>query len=271
MKCHSGLLQRSLIALVITLFAVSSYTIAQTQNSAEKHDSSTSENPAQAGSQSDIAKRIDNAGTVFQEIMAAPDKTIPRNVLDSAKCIAIVPKLVKFAIGFGGQHGKGVATCRTANGWSAPAPISITGGSWGLQFGGEAVDLVMLVMNEKGMDQLLSSKFKIGANASAAAGPVGRQAQAATDWKLNSEVLTYSRAKGVFAGIDLGGTSITQDKDETRVLYGHMVPFTSILNGNVAPPTSAHAFMATIRRYASAARRETGQASPGTPAPSATK
>lgn len=129
----------------------------------------------------------------------------------------------------------------------------------------------MLVMNEKGMDQLLSSKFKIGANASAAAGPVGRQAQAATDWKLNSEVLTYSRAKGVCAGIDLGGTSITQDKDETRVLYGHMVPFTSILNGKVAPPNSAQTFMATIRKYASQARRETGQASPGAPTQSDAK
>src|SRR3954467_4010955 len=175
--------------------------------------------------QSDISKRIDASAKVLNEIMATPDKAIPDKVMQGAKCIAVIPSMVKIAVGFGGNHGKGVATCKTANGWSAPAPFTITGGSWGLQIGGQAVDLVMLVMNQKGMQALLSSKFKVGADASAAAGPVGRQAAADTDWKMKSEVLTYSRARGVFAGIDLSGSRIAQDNDETRILYGKMETF----------------------------------------------
>src|SRR6476659_4535976 len=151
-------------------------------------------------SQSDIDKRIDASAKVLDEIMSVKDKAIPDKVMKNAKCLVVIPSMVKIAVGFGGNHGKGVATCRTANGWSAPAPFSITGGSWGLQIGGQAIDLVMLVMNKKGMDALLSSKFKVGADASAAAGPVGREGSANTDWKMNAEVLTYSRASGVFAG-----------------------------------------------------------------------
>ena len=161
--------------------------------------------------------------------MATPDKAIPDKVMSDAKCIAVIPSMVKIAVGFGGNHGKGVATCRTDNGWSAPAPITITGGSWGLQLGGQAVDLVMVVTNQSGMDHLLSSKFKLGADASAAAGPVGRDAAADTDIKMRSEVLTYSRARGLFAGVDLSGAALTQDKDETRLLYGKFDPFTEIL------------------------------------------
>jgi lipid-binding SYLF domain-containing protein len=158
--------------------------------------------------------------------------------------------MVKIAIGFGGSHGKGIATCRTADGrWSAPAPITITGGSWGLQLGGQAVDLVMVVMNEQGMQHLLSSKFKLGADASAAAGPVGRDAAADTDWKMKAEVLTYSRARGVFAGIDLNGSAISQDKDETRVLYGKFIPFQEILDGKVRPKASTEAFLDAVRKY----------------------
>src|SRR5215469_7866474 len=148
--------------------------------------------------QSDIAKRIDASAKVLNEIMAIPDKAIPNAVMSDAKCIAVIPSMVKVAIGFGGNHGKGVATCLTDSGWSAPAPITITGGSWGLQLGGQAVDLVMVVTNDQGMQHLLSSKFKLGANASAAAGPVGRDTGADTDWKMKAEVLTYSRARGVF-------------------------------------------------------------------------
>jgi len=146
--------------------------------------------------QSDIQKRINNAADVLNEIMAVKDKAIPDKVMADAECVAVVPSMVKIAIGIGGNHGKGVATCRTPDGWSAPAPITITGGSWGLQIGGQAIDLVMLVMNQKGMDALLSSKFKVGADASAAAGPVGRESEASTDWKMKAEVLTYSRARG---------------------------------------------------------------------------
>jgi lipid-binding SYLF domain-containing protein len=214
---------------------------------------------AWSADKSDIEKRIDNAAKVLEEIMGTPDKAIPDKVMNEAKCVAVIPSMVKVAIGFGGSHGKGVATCRTENGkWSAPAPITITGGSWGLQLGGQAVDLVMIVTNDQGMQHLLSSKFKLGADASAAAGPVGRDAGADTDWKLKAEVLTYSRARGLFAGIDLNGSAISQDKDETRVLYGKFVPFEEILSGKVEPPTEARSFLAAVKKYAGDAK-EHGQ------------
>jgi len=206
---------------------------------------------------SDIDKRIEAAGNVLTEIMSTPDKAIPDKVMRDSKCIAVIPSMVKVAFVFGGNHGKGVATCRTSDGWSAPAPMTVTGGSWGLQFGGQAVDLVMVVTNDKGMQQLLSSKFKLGADASAAAGPVGRDAAADTDWKMKAEVLTYSRARGVFAGIDLNGSAITQDKDETRILYGgKMVPFADILSGKVHPPSDSEPFLAAVRKYSSQAREQ---------------
>lgn len=198
---------------------------------------------------SDIAKRIDASAKVLNEIMATPDKAIPDKVMRDAKCIAVVPSMVKIAIGIGGNHGKGVATCRTGAGWSAPAPITITGGSWGLQLGGQAVDIVMVVTNEQGMQHLLSSKFKLGADASAAAGPVGRDAAADTDAKMRAEVLTYSRARGLFAGIDLSGAAITQDKDETRLLYGSFVPFSEILSGKVQPTSVSEPFLAAVKKY----------------------
>jgi SH3 domain-containing YSC84-like protein 1 len=200
--------------------------------------------------ESDIHKRLDASARVLDEIMATKDKAIPDKIMQDAKCIAVIPSMVRIAVGFGGSHGKGVATCRTESGaWSAPAPITITGGSWGLQLGGQAVDLVLVVMNDDGMQHLLSSKFKLGADASAAAGPIGRDAGADTDWKMHAEVLTYSRARGVFAGIDLSGSAITQDKDETHLLYGKFVPFSEILSGKVRPTGSSHTFLATVRKY----------------------
>jgi SH3 domain-containing YSC84-like protein 1 len=214
-----------------------------------------------AKEQSDIAKRIDASAKVLNEVMATPDKAIPDKVMSDAKCVAVIPSMVKIAVGFGGNHGKGVATCRTDHGWSAPAPITITGGSWGLQLGGQAIDLVMIVTNDNGMQHLLSSKFKLGADASAAAGPVGRDAAADTDWKMKAEVLTYSRARGIFAGIDLNGSAITQDKDETRVLYGSFVPFADILDGKVNPPDSSEPFLTAVRKYSHQANG--GAASPG--------
>jgi SH3 domain-containing YSC84-like protein 1 len=215
-----------------------------------------------AKEQSDIAKRIDASAKVLNEIMATPDKAIPDKVMSDAKCVAVIPSMVKIAVGFGGNHGKGIATCRTDHGWSAPAPITITGGSWGLQLGGQAVDLVMIITNDQGMQHLLSSKFKLGADASAAAGPVGRDAAADTDWKMKAEVLTYSRARGIFAGIDLNGSAITQDKDETRVLYGNFVPFADILDGKVNPTDSSEPFLTAVRKYSHQANG--GTASPGT-------
>jgi SH3 domain-containing YSC84-like protein 1 len=205
---------------------------------------------------SDIDKRIDASAKVLNEIMATPDKAIPDKIMNDAKCVAVIPSMVRIAVGFGGSHGKGIATCRTAHGWSAPAPITITGGSWGLQLGGEAVDLVMIITNDQGMQHLLSSKFKIGADASAAAGPVGRNAGADTDWKMKAEVLTYSRARGIFAGIDLSGSVLTQDKDETRLLYGDAEPFENILDGKVKPPAASAPFLTAVRKYAGQAKSQ---------------
>jgi SH3 domain-containing YSC84-like protein 1 len=215
--------------------------------------------------QTDIGKRIAKSGEVINEIMATPDKAIPDKVMDSAKCIAVVPSMLKVAVGFGGQHGKGVATCRTAKGWSAPAPITITGGSWGLQLGGQAIDLVMVVTNDQGMQHLLSSKFKLGADASAAAGPVGRDAAADTDVKMRAEVLTYSRARGIFAGVDLSGAAITQDKDDTALLYGKVMPFEDVLGGKVAAPKGSEPFLTAVKKYSTQAR-EQGEVTVPTPA-----
>jgi SH3 domain-containing YSC84-like protein 1 len=206
--------------------------------------------------ESDIQKRINAAAEVLNEVMGEKDKAIPDKIMSDAKCVAVVPSMVKIAVGLGGNHGKGVTTCRTRHGWSAPAPFAITGGSWGLQIGGQAVDLVMLIMNQKGMEALLSSKFKVGVDASAATGPIGRQSEASTDWKMKAEVLTYSRARGVFAGIDLGGAKISQDRDETRILYGKMLPFATILKGKVPPPNGSEPFLAAVRKYATQAREQ---------------
>lgn len=191
--------------------------------------------------------RLDHAGSVLREIMAAPDKGIPEEVLEHAKCIAVVPHMIKGGFVFGAQNGRGVATCRSANGWSAPMFFAITGGSWGLQIGVEGVDLVMIIQNERGMKQLLASKFQLGADASAAAGPVGRHASANTDWKLDAEILTYSRAKGAFAGLTLNGASVRHDEDSTRAIYGHDISNARILKGEVVMPTAAHSFLDAVR------------------------
>ena len=195
----------------------------------------------------DSTERLTNAGTVLHEIMAAPDNGIPEEVLEHARCIAVVPKMIKGGLVFGGEHGRGVATCRTSNGWSAPAFFSVGGGSWGLQIGLEGVDLVMIIQNEKGMQQLLASKFQIGADASAAAGPVGRHASANTNWKMETEILTYSRAKGVFAGLTLEGASIRRDDDSMKAIYGSNVSTRKVLLGKVPAPASANSFLTAVR------------------------
>jgi len=198
--------------------------------------------------------RLAHAGAVLNEVMSAPDKGIPEEVLDHAKCIAVVPHMIKGGLVFGAQGGRGVATCRTASGWSAPAFFAITGGSWGLQIGVEGVDLVMVLQGDAGMNKLLSSKFEVGADASAAAGPVGRHASADTDWKLNTEILTYSRAKGAFAGITLNGSSIRRDDDSTQAFYGRDASTGSILHGEVATPPTAAPFLDAVRHAHEQAR-----------------
>lgn len=191
--------------------------------------------------------RLDSAAQVLQQVMAAPDKGIPQEVMEHAKCIAVVPHMVKGGFVFGAEGGRGVATCRTANGWSAPAFFSVEGGSWGLQIGVEGVDLVMIFQNDKGMQDLLNSRFKIGADASAAAGPVGRHASADTDWKMDAEILTYSRAKGVFAGLTLNGAVVHPDNDSMNAVYGANATYRGVLMGEVPPPESAHAFLSAVR------------------------
>src|ERR1700716_3321850 len=181
-----------------------------------------------ASAREESIERLSNATGVLHQIMDAPDKGVPEEVLNSAKCIVVVPHLVKGGFIVGGKHGRGVATCRTSTGWSAPAFVSVGGGSWGLQIGVEGVDLVMLVMNDQGLQHLLSSKFQISGEGSAAAGPVGRHASAGTDWKMNSELLTYSRSKGAFAGLTLEGAVIEQDDDSTKAIYGREIPFRTV-------------------------------------------
>jgi lipid-binding SYLF domain-containing protein len=191
--------------------------------------------------------RLDHAGRVLHEIMGAPDSGIPQEVLEHAKCVAVVPHLLKGGFVFGAQNGRGVATCRSEKGWSAPVFFSITGGSFGLQIGIEGIDLVMIIQNERGMQKLLSSKFELGADASAAAGPVGRHASANTDWKMEAEILTYSRARGAFAGLTLNGASIRHDEDSTRAIYGRNVTNHRILQGDVDVPAAAQSFVEAVR------------------------
>ena len=207
-----------------------------------------------AAGHQDAKDRLTKAGEILSEIMSSPDKGIPQEVIDGAKCIAVVPNLIKGAFFFGGKHGRGVATCRTATGWSAPAFISVGGGSFGLQFGAEGIDLIMTVMNDQGMQRMLSNKFQVGGDAAAAAGPVGRHASAGTDWKADSEILTYSRAKGLFAGISLTGAVVQQDDDSTRFIYHKMIDQKTILSGKVEAPASAASFMTAVRNTSSLAR-----------------
>ena len=205
---------------------------------------------AMAFDRADDVSRLQDSATILGEIMSAPDKGIPEEVISNAKCIAVIPNMLKAAFGVGGAYGKGVASCRTEHGWSAPAFFILRGGSFGFQIGGEAADIVMLVMNDRGMSGLLASKVKLGGDATVAAGPVGRHADASTDWEMRAELLTYSRARGLFAGISLNGAILEQHKDETREFYGHMVPFRTILHGEIPVPREAEPWREALVKYA---------------------
>jgi lipid-binding SYLF domain-containing protein len=196
-----------------------------------------------------LDQRVESSKNVIDEIMQTPDKSIPASVMQKATCIAVVPSFKKGAFIVGAQYGQGVVTCRTAQGWSGPVFIRMEGGSFGLQAGGQGTDLVLVAVNQRGMQDLLKSKFKIGGDAAAAAGPVGRNAQASTDWKLNAELLTYSRSKGLLAGIDLDGTSVSQNNADTSTYYGSTHSTKEILNGTVPPPPSAEAFVRAVETY----------------------
>jgi lipid-binding SYLF domain-containing protein len=201
-----------------------------------------------------LQDRIDAAKLVLDQIMAAQDKSIPMNILQQATCVAVVPGMIKGAFVFGGQYGQGVVTCRTGHGWSAPVFIRMAGMSFGFQAGGQSTDLVLVAVNDRGFQDLLKNKFKIGGDASAAAGPVGRSSQASTDWKMNAELLSYSRNKGIFAGIDLDGTSVSQNREDTELYYGQAHTFESILKGLVAVPEGAVPFVRGVAQYFIAAK-----------------
>jgi lipid-binding SYLF domain-containing protein len=205
--------------------------------------------------ESKAADRAQSAADVLNEIQSAPDSGIPSEILGSSECVAVVPSMLKGGFIVGAKYGRGLASCRTAKGWSSPAFFTVAGGSVGFQIGGQAVDLVMLIMNKDGMKHLLSSQFALGADASVAAGPVGRHAEGNTDWKMRAQVLTYSRARGVFAGVSLNGAVVKQDKDSTREFYGHMVTTNAALTGEVEAPAAANPFLTTLAKWAQVAAK----------------
>ena len=211
---------------------------------------------AVASDREDDINRTNKAAQVFKEIMSTPDQGIPQNLLESAKCIAIIPGDVKFAFIFGGSYGRGLATCRTEHGWSAPLFVAIDSGSVGYQIGASSTDIVMLFMNDHALQSLMSDKFKLGADASVAAGPVGRNAAAGTDLKLNAEILSYSRSKGIFAGVSLDGAVMQADKSGDKAMYGDDVNRHEILDGKVAVPESAQALVHELGGYVHEAKAE---------------
>lgn len=207
-----------------------------------------------ASDRDDDLSRIQNATQVFHEIMSTPDKGIPNEILESAKCIAVIPGDKKFAFIFGGNYGRGVATCRTPHGWSAPIFVAVEGGSVGYQIGGSSTDLVMIFMNDRALQSLLGDRFKLGADATVAAGPVGRHAAAGTDIRMNAEILSYSRSKGVFAGVSLDGSVVQADKSGDQAMYGDKANRHEILSGNVPVPEAARPLVHEISRYVKEAR-----------------
>jgi len=202
---------------------------------------------------SDAPKRLDAAASIFKEVMGIPDKSIPQDLLNKAQCIIIVPDLKKGAFIIGGKYGKGFVSCRQKSGvgWSAPGSIRVEGGSFGLQIGGAEADIFMLVMNEKGMNRLLSSKFTLGGDATVAAGPVGRSTQAETDAAMTAEILTWSRSRGLFGGIALTGGTLREDTDWNNELYGRKVTNREVLTGAVPAPAAAKMFLEELNRYSS--------------------
>jgi lipid-binding SYLF domain-containing protein len=220
---------------------------------------------AQSGPRNADIERVQSAAVILGQIMEAPDKAIPDSIMDGAKCIAIVPSMLNASFIFGANYGKGVATCRTETSWSAPVFFKVEGGSFGFQAGGQASDLVLIIRTMDGMQQLLQSKFKLGADASAAAGPVGRNAQAATDLTMRAQILTYSRARGLFAGVSVNGAVVHQDNNATQAFYGKDWTFYSLLNGQVPVPPDAQNFVKTVEQYAPIRRAAHHPATPAAP------
>jgi lipid-binding SYLF domain-containing protein len=239
----------SICTLTLFLFATSQAQDKDKMKTEEKLNSKAKDEASQA----------EKAARVFQEIMSAPDKAIPQDILDGAECVAVFPSVIQAGLIVGGRGGRGVASCRTADGWSAPAFFTLGGGSVGLQIGAQSTDFVMLFMNKNGLNSLLSDKFEIGADASVAAGPVGRKASASTDAKLDAQILSYSRSKGLFAGLELKGVVIKPDKGDMRDVYGQGVSAKEVLQDRkVNAPAAVKAFPDTLARY-SARKPESGK------------
>jgi lipid-binding SYLF domain-containing protein len=225
------------LVLLIPVSLLCTFVAAQNQGNDQPRESKASD-------------RVQSAADVLNEIQSAPDSGMPQEILSRAQCVAVVPSMLKGGFIVGAKYGRGLASCRTPKGWSTPAFFTVEGGSFGFQIGGQAVDLVMLIMNNEGMRHLLADKFEIGADASVAAGPVGRHAEGNTDWTMRAQVLTYSRARGVFAGVSLNGAVLKQDKDSTREFYGHMMTTKAALTGEVEPTPAANAFLTTLAKWA---------------------
>jgi len=206
-----------------------------------------------ADKKDDAPKRLEVAATVFKEVMGIPDKAIPQDLLNRSQCVVIIPGLKKGAFIFGAKYGKGFVSCRSKGGvgWSAPGSVIVEGGNFGLQIGGQETDVIMLIMNERGMERLLSTKFTLGGDASAAAGPIGRSTQAETDAAMTAEILTWSRSRGLFAGVSLSGATLREDGDWNNELYGRQVSNRELVNSNIAPPASAKDLLAELNRYSS--------------------
>lgn len=209
---------------------------------------------ASASDRDDDVSRVQSATHVFNQIMNTPDKGIPQELLEKARCIAIIPGSVKFAFVLGGEYGRGLATCHSAHGWSAPIFLAVEGGSVGYQIGGSSTDLVLLFMNDRALQHLLADKFKLGADATVAAGPVGRHASANTDIAMHAEILSYSRSRGIFAGVSLNGTVVHVDKSSNEAMYGANARRQEIIEGQVPVPAVAHPLLSEISRYVAEAK-----------------
>jgi len=242
---------------VLSLFAAAAMIMAtgcshQVKNSSRQ--TPASENAPEssvAANRPEALDRLDDSAKVLDELMNAPDNAIPETVLANAKCVMVIPSMIKGGFIVGGRHGRGVVTCRNnkaGSSWTSPAFVTLTGGSWGAQIGAQAVDLVLVFMNQKGVDALMKNNFKLGADASVSAGPLGRTAQAATDASIQSEILSYSRSRGLFAGLELSGASVRRDDDSMKGFYGRDVSIADAINGNVQAPASASNFLSTVRK-----------------------
>ncbi len=249
-------MKKLLFGLVLLALAVVFAGCRHQMRNSPNQTAATSSNPGPKGDRPEVMDRLTDSAKVLDELMGTPDNSIPETILAKARCVAVVPSMVKGGFVIGGRHGRGVVSCRTGHGWSAPAFLTISGGSWGAQIGVEEVDLVLLFMNQHGVDSLLKNNFKIGADASLAAGPIGRSAQAATDAKLNSEILAYSRAKGLFAGLELSGAAVRPDNDSTTAFYGRDVNWKNTLSGSVTAPEGADPFLDSVRKNFREARTD---------------